>query len=142
MRLTIRLSDALAEQVAAARAERGMEMAAMVRNALSAYIAEGSRPAPRPAWAEPTPQMAHTLDDCAAGLVAHWPPELQRRLEEERRRTGLGLRDLVLGVCYTWAKPEEHALTTGPLSPIPRAIEAHDLCSGPPVPGRAPVRGG
>jgi hypothetical protein len=103
MRVTIRLDDTLAAQVAAAREQRGLEMAAMVREALTAYLAS---PAPEPPCAPlcaPAAQGAPTLDDCVATLLRHWPPEIQARLTAEMARTGLSARDYMLGIAFAWA---------------------------------------
>jgi hypothetical protein len=104
MRVTIRLDGELAEQVTAARAERGIEMAAMVREALVAYLAADATPTPLLSWRKPTPTVAHSLDACAATLVEHWPPEIQARLASEMARTRLSLKNFLLGVVYMWAR--------------------------------------
>jgi len=103
MRVTIRLDDTLAAQVAAAREQRGLETAAMVREALTAYLAS---PAPEPPSAPPpaaaTPG-APTLDVCVATLLRHWPPEIQARLTAEMAWTGLSAQDYLLGIAFAWA---------------------------------------
>jgi hypothetical protein len=104
MRITIRLDGALAEQVAAARAERGIEMAALVRKALAAYLIADTKPTTPLSWRRLTPGVAHTLDACAATLVEHWPPEVQTRLAAEMQRTRLSLKNFLLGVVYAWAR--------------------------------------
>jgi ribbon-helix-helix CopG family protein len=103
MRVTIRLDGALAEQVAAARAERGIEMAAMVREALTAYLASPTTELPSPPECTPAAQGAPTLDACVATLLRHWPPEIQTRLTAEMAWTGLSAREYLLGICYAWA---------------------------------------
>jgi hypothetical protein len=104
MRVTIRLDGALGEQVAAARAERHIEMAALVREALTVYLAADPKPKPLLSWQQPAPQVAHSLDACTATVVEHWPPEIQAWLAAEAARTHLSLKNLLLGVVYAWTK--------------------------------------
>jgi hypothetical protein len=104
MRITVRLDGPLAEQVAAARADRGIEMAAMVREALAVYLTADVPSIPPLSWRKPTPTVAHSLDDCAATLVEHWPPEVQARLAGEMQRTRLSLKNFLLGVVYGWTR--------------------------------------
>jgi hypothetical protein len=100
MRVTVRFDAELADRVAAVRTERGMDMAAVVRKALAAYLTAAAKPTPPLPWREPSPTVAHCLDTCASTLVEHWPPEVQRRLAAEMTRTRLLLRDVLLGVVY------------------------------------------
>jgi hypothetical protein len=104
MRITIRVEGELAERVAAARAERAIEMAAMVREALTAYLTADVKPKPPLSWRNPTPAIAHSLDACAATLVEHWPPEVHTRLAAEMQRTRLALNNMLLGVVYAWTR--------------------------------------
>jgi hypothetical protein len=103
MRLTIRLDDTLAAQVAAAREQRGLEMAARVREALTAYLAVPAPGPPSAPRSAPAAQGSPMLDDCVATLLRHWPPEIQARLTAEMAWTGLSARDYLLGICYAWA---------------------------------------
>jgi hypothetical protein len=103
MRVTIRLDGTLAAQVAAAREQRGIEMAAMVREALTAYLATPATELPSAPPSTPAGQGAPTLDACVAALLRHWPPEIQARLTAEMAWTGLSARDYLLGICYAWA---------------------------------------
>jgi hypothetical protein len=80
-----------------------MEMAAMVREALAAYLAVDGTPTPPLSWRKPTPAVAHSLDACAATLVEHWPPEVQTRLAAEMARTRLSLKNMLLGVIRGYA---------------------------------------
>jgi hypothetical protein len=103
MRVTIRLDGTLAAQVAAAREQRGLEMAAMVREALSAYLANPAAELPSAPSSTAAGQGAPTLDACVATLLRHWPPEIQARLTAEMAWTGLSAREYLLGICYAWA---------------------------------------
>jgi hypothetical protein len=103
MRLTVRLSDGLAQQVAAVCEQRGLEMAAMVREALTAYLATPVENLPHPPHPAPAAQGAPTLDACVATLLRHWPPEIHERLTADMARTGLSATELLLGVLYGWA---------------------------------------
>lgn len=64
-----RLDGALAGQVAAAREQRGLEMAAMVREALIAYLASPAENLPSAPQCTPAAQGAPTLDACVATLL-------------------------------------------------------------------------
>jgi hypothetical protein len=103
MRVTIRLDGALAGQVAAAREQRGLEMAAMVREALTAYLARPAEDLPSAPQCTLAAQGAPTLDACVATLLRHWPPEIQARLTAEMAWTGLSAQEYLLGICYSWA---------------------------------------
>jgi hypothetical protein len=103
MRVTIRLDDTLAAQVAAAREQRGLETAAMVREALTAYLAGPAPEPPRAPLCAPATQGAPTLDDCVATLLRHWPSEIAQRLRAEMAWTGLSARDYLLGITFSWA---------------------------------------
>jgi hypothetical protein len=81
-----------------------MEMAAMVRKALAAYLTANAKPKPLLSWREPTPAVVHSLDACAVTLVEHWPPEIQVRLAAEMARTRLSLKNFLLGVVYAWIR--------------------------------------
>jgi hypothetical protein len=109
MRLTVRLSNALAHQVAAACEQRGLEMAAMVREAITTYLASPTENLSYPAQPSPAAPGAPTLDTCVATLLKHWPPEIQARLTAEMAWTGLSARDYLLGISYAWATRRSHA---------------------------------
>jgi hypothetical protein len=103
MRVTIRLDDTMAAQVAAAREQRGLEMAAMVREALTAYLARPADNLPSAPPSAPAAQGAAPLDTCVATLLRHWPPEIAQRLRAEMAWTGLSARDYLLGIAFAWA---------------------------------------
>jgi hypothetical protein len=103
MRITIRLDDTLAAQVAAAREERGLETAALVREALTVYLSHAVEDRPGAPPSAPAAQSSPTLDACVATLLRHWPPEIQARLTAEMTWTGLSARDYLLGIAFAWA---------------------------------------
>jgi hypothetical protein len=105
--ILIHLSGQLTQQVGAARAECNIEMAAMVREAPGAYLTADVKSTPPLSWRKTTTAVAHSLDSCAATLVEHWPPEVQRRVAAEMARTRLSLRTMLLGVVYAWTRRME-----------------------------------
>jgi hypothetical protein len=103
MRLSLRLSDDLAQQLSAMGAARGVDLSTVAREALIAYLTPpatdlSDRPPPAPA-----PPGSPPLEACVATLLRHWPPEIQARLTADMARTGLSVKDLLLGVLYGWA---------------------------------------
>jgi hypothetical protein len=115
VRLTIRLSDDLAQQLSAISAERGRDMSAVAREALAAYLTAPAGDRPKPPPSGQAPRLAHSLDECMATLLRHWPPEIHDRLTAEMAPTDLSLRQLLLGIVFAWAQqtssPSGHMLT-------------------------------
>jgi Ribbon-helix-helix protein, copG family len=105
-RITVRLDDEVYSRLSDAAKARGMDVSAVVRQAVMAHLEGASGTAP-------TSVPPHTPEDCLAVVVSHASPVAQRRLAEafarlDRIRTRLWLVAETLALWAARVEPRVH----------------------------------
>jgi Ribbon-helix-helix protein, copG family len=103
MRLSVRVSEEMAQQLSTISASRGTGLSSVVREAVASYLAAPEIDIRKPPPFGQKARLRHTLDECVATILCHWPQEMQERLTAEMVRTGLSRKSLLLGILYDWA---------------------------------------
>jgi hypothetical protein len=100
-RITLRVSDTLTQQIAAAATQRSVGVSDIVREALTHFFdAPRAGPVfPRTTAARPS----HTPKDCIATMLRHASPVVQAQVATEAQRCNLAPDAVVSAILYCWA---------------------------------------
>ena len=80
MRLSVRVSDDVAQQLSTISASRGIDLSSVVREAVASYLTTPQIDIRKPLSFGQRPPLRHTLDECVDTILCHWPQEIQERL--------------------------------------------------------------